>query len=165
MRVTRNDNMEPGRRWVHIQLREIVKDVNEDVADVEHACFGEPGGPGVLVVVAAHGGNRSELSKLVNYVGMADVACVNDEVATAKSIQRLGAEQSMGVGDQPYAESTTRHGRCGLSSFSGPCKRTKARRNGAAAWAGWGVIELLEQHDRQGKVAAGKYAKIGRAHV
>jgi hypothetical protein len=102
--------MEPGRRWVHIQLREIVNDVNEDFADVEHVCLGEAGGPGTLVVVAAHGGNRSELSKLVNYVGVTDVASVNDEVATAKSVQRLGAEQSMGVGDQPYAESTTRHG-------------------------------------------------------
>ena len=109
MRVARNDHVEAGRNWIHIQLSEIVNDVNANLADVEDLCFTQRNGPSAIVVVAAYGGNGSELGKLLNYPGVADIARVNDEVAAAKDIQRLGAEHSMRVGDQSDAEPMTRH--------------------------------------------------------
>ena len=104
--MPRNDDLKAGQTRVQIQLGEIVNDANTNLADGKRLGLTQARGPSAAVVVATHRGNRSDFSKLMNYVCVTDVAGVNDEVTATKSIDSLGSELPVGVGDQSDAKST-----------------------------------------------------------
>lgn len=97
--------MEVGRGWVQVQLREVVNNVNGNLAKLQHLGLRKLGSPGSVVVVAAHRRNGGKLGELFDYSHVTNVARMNDEVATTKRLNCLGAEQPVGVGDQPHAKS------------------------------------------------------------
>src|SRR5581483_6768516 len=61
-------------------------------------------GPGTLVVVAAHRGDRRDPAELAQDVGVADVAGVYDGIAAAQEVERFGAQQAVGVGNEADAK-------------------------------------------------------------
>ena len=74
MRVTRNDGMKTGRSWIHIELCEIMKYVNERLTDPEDFGVVQHRRPRALVVVAAHGSHGPKPRKLLDYAGVTNVA-------------------------------------------------------------------------------------------
>ena len=78
-----------------------MKQANERGAHAEHPPLRELPCPGAAVVVAAHGTDGRDLSQCLEDIGASDVARVQDELATTERLERFGANETVGVGDQP----------------------------------------------------------------
>lgn len=100
MRMTRDDDLEPRRCRVEIQLGQVVNDVDNRVAYLQHFGFADGRRPGTVVVVSPHRGDRRNFSKRSENVRVADVARVDDIVAAPQRLDRLGPQESMSVGDK-----------------------------------------------------------------
>jgi hypothetical protein len=77
-----------------------VKHVEEGVLDFDDLGCGQALGPGVLVDVAADCGDWSDGSQSLENIRGADVAGVDDAVRAAKSVERLGPQEAVRIGDQ-----------------------------------------------------------------
>jgi hypothetical protein len=75
----------------------------------EHRSVGQRGSPRLAIVVAPDRGDRCERCERMQNRSIADVAGMDDEVAAPQRFDRFRAEQSMGVRDQPNANSARRH--------------------------------------------------------
>ena len=60
--------------------------------------------PGLFIVVAADDNERGQGRKIVENPGRADVAAMDDVVATHQEGSRFGAEQAVGIGDDSHAQ-------------------------------------------------------------
>jgi hypothetical protein len=68
--------LEPGGHRIHVQLTEIVHDIDEHLADLEHLGLRHRSRPGARVVVAPDGRDRSEGGELLENTRAPDVASV-----------------------------------------------------------------------------------------
>src|SRR4029453_13082178 len=82
MRMTGYHDTDPCGARIDVELSDIVDHVDQDLADPQQLRSGQTFGPVAVIVVAAHDGKRSECRKLFENIGVADVAAVDDPVAT-----------------------------------------------------------------------------------
>ena len=108
VRVAGNDHPDACSRRIEAELRKVVQHMDAHGVDLEDLRLGDAPRPGTGVVVAAHRDDRCKAAKLVQQAGLADVAGVDDVVASAQRLDRLWPQQPMGVGDQ--ADPAVRHG-------------------------------------------------------
>lgn len=80
MCVPRNDGGETGRFRVQIEAREIVKNVKTQMPGFDDVCEGQCFGPEPSVDVATHGHGRRDRSEVFEYLRVADVAGMNDQL-------------------------------------------------------------------------------------
>src|SRR4030095_2581249 len=103
MRMSGDDGVNTGRGGLQGQGVEVVQYVDERLAGTQHFGLAKRRCPNALVVVASHGRHRCNARQLLEDIGVADVAGVNDEVAAAHRVQGLGTQQSMRVRNQTDA--------------------------------------------------------------
>lgn len=60
-------------------------------------------GPRSLIIVAKHRSDRCEDGERIENVRATDIAGMNDMVAAAQERERIGAQQSVRIGDETYA--------------------------------------------------------------
>ena len=101
VRVAVNHRRETLRRRIDVQLREVVQDIETVRTRLDDLRQRQRLPPGAAIVVAAHGMRRRKLAQLLQDRRVADVARMDDEVATAKRIDRFGAQESVRIGDHP----------------------------------------------------------------
>src|SRR5688500_9111939 len=92
VRVPRYNDPESGCHRIYIQLRQVVKNVNEDIADLENFRFRNIFRPAPLVVIAAYYRNRRESLQFLKYAGVANVSCMDNEITSAQKRDRLGPQ-------------------------------------------------------------------------
>ncbi len=76
--VTGDHHSKSGRFGLQVQLRQIVQNINGNVAHFENLCLWKFAGPGSLVDIAAHGGQRRDRGQLFQNLGCAHIPGVND---------------------------------------------------------------------------------------
>jgi hypothetical protein len=87
-------------------LLKVVYGEQADASDGNQLCLVNTFSPGADVVVSAYGRDRSESGKLFEDASVADVATVNDMVATVEERLGLRPEEAVRVGD----EANSKHG-------------------------------------------------------
>jgi hypothetical protein len=75
-------------------------DVHEYVADTDQFGVGKTLGPGFTVVIASNGNQWRDDGKLIEYVGTADVAAMNDVVAPHEAGACLRPQNSVRIRQQ-----------------------------------------------------------------
>src|SRR5262249_11017187 len=98
-RVTGQDGAESRGRGLEIELGDVVDHVDSMHPDLNHVIGGKSGRPRTLVIVAPDRANGGDGPKRIENGGCADVATVDDEIAPAQLLDRLGADETMRVGD------------------------------------------------------------------
>jgi hypothetical protein len=76
--VSGDNHAEPRRRGLHVELFQIVQNMNVDTLELEGQRVRELRRPGVLVVVPAYGIDRGNLAKGLDDLRSSDIAGVND---------------------------------------------------------------------------------------
>jgi len=89
-----------GRRGIKVDLIHVVYDVENRSFEFDHFGFGQRRGPGSGIDIAANRGDGRDGAKRVEDVGRADVAGMDDVSGAAQGIERLGAQETMCIGDQ-----------------------------------------------------------------
>jgi hypothetical protein len=97
--VAADDDLEAGAFRVQVELRKIVQDVDRDILEFDDCRERKARGPGLGVHVAANSENGCYGFELVENGRTADVACVNDSLGAFERAQSLGAEETVGIGD------------------------------------------------------------------
>ena len=83
------------RFWIHMQFINIMDDADEDLPKFDNDYFLKLVCPRTGVIIAAHCGKRRHGSQLFQNSWVANIACVNDMVASRKERHRLGPEKAM----------------------------------------------------------------------
>ena len=82
-------------------MRDLVNNVDADIADLDVRGDRQLRGPGAVVVVSANCERRSDVTQTIQNLRGADVARVNDEIGPAERLERLGPKQAVGIRDHP----------------------------------------------------------------
>ena len=90
MGVAGDDDVDTLALRIAAELREVVHDAQARTTDPGHHDLGERGGPGLAVVVAAHGDDRREAAEPVENRAGADVARVHDQVGARQAATTSG---------------------------------------------------------------------------
>jgi transposase InsO family protein len=75
-----DDSGEASSGWIEVELREVVKDVDDVGADLDDVAGRKAGSPGAFVVVAADRAHRCKASERFQDGWVTDVATMNNEV-------------------------------------------------------------------------------------
>jgi hypothetical protein len=94
-----DDDLEVGRLGHEIELFEIVKHVDRYAADLDDLEIGDLFGPLAFVVVAADGRDRGDLRKLFEYLGLPDIARVEDLLHAIQRGNGLRSKEAVRVGN------------------------------------------------------------------
>jgi hypothetical protein len=86
VRVTGDDGREASGIRIEVELREVVKDIDRVVADLDDVVCRKAGSPSALVVIAADRADRCKGSERFQDGWATDVATVNDELRVSESI-------------------------------------------------------------------------------
>src|SRR3954452_2098320 len=102
MRVSGNDNVDPGRRGIKLNLFKIVQHIEHPAA--ERDAFGVRIilCPLACIYVSSYSSGRGDLSQPFDHFWSADVPSVDDVVGPCEMLYRLGAQKTMCIGD--YAD-------------------------------------------------------------
>ena len=84
-----------------VDLLHIMQDVNPDTLQLQREIQRNLGGPRACVVVASDRVDGRYLAQLVEDLGSADVAGMDDVLDSRERTDRFEAKQSVRVGDQP----------------------------------------------------------------
>jgi len=101
MGVAADDRMKALGSGIDIQLFQIVEDVDAEAAYVEGLGHGKSPCPGTPVVVASHRNHRRDPPELLEHLRPADVPGVDDQLAPPQCRDGFGADQVVGVRDDP----------------------------------------------------------------
>lgn len=101
--VARDHDIPPLGSRIGLQSLAIMDHVDLHASDREAHCFGKGLSLLSAINVASDCGHWSDARQRVKMVGVADVARVQDTVYTCESLQRLGAQQTVGVSDDTDA--------------------------------------------------------------
>ena len=95
--VPEDDHMEPGGLRLEVKPREIVQDIDRHAADFHDLGVLQFASPGALVDVAANSRYRDDGAKLVQNLGRAHVASLNDMLRSMQGRERFGPQQAVRV--------------------------------------------------------------------
>jgi hypothetical protein len=107
--VAADDSPNAGGRGIEVELIDVVEHVEDGVLDFDDLGFWQALCPGVFVGIAADCGDRGDGCERFENVRSADVAGVDDAVGVAESFERLGSEETVGVGDQADGNGAAGH--------------------------------------------------------
>src|ERR1035437_8073381 len=99
MAVAVYHHAESGGSQLQVELAEIVHDIDGHAAGCDDVGLRQSARPDVGVDVTADRGYGRDLRKRFEDFGSANVACVEDAFGSAQSLDRLGPQQAVGVGD------------------------------------------------------------------
>ena len=108
MGVAEDDGADAGGGGVQVQAEEFVEDVNEAAAYLHHPGVGQVRGPVAPVGVAPDRVHRGDPFQGAQNLGVADVPGVDDKFHALQGLDRLGAQQAVGVGND--ADEVLSHG-------------------------------------------------------
>jgi hypothetical protein len=114
VRVPCDDYIKTGRRGIQVQIVQIVKDIKKPCIELDQLGRREVAGAWASIDVSANGYDRSDFSQSVEYVGVSDVACVDDERGAAQGGNGLWSQQAVSVRDHSDMSS-----HCRLPLFRG----------------------------------------------
>jgi hypothetical protein len=100
--VTGHDNVEARSSRVEVDLLHVMKDVNADSSQLQSEVERDLRGPRALVVVSPDCVDRRYGAQLLQNLGAADVARMDDVLNARECMDRFGAKQSVGIGDEAY---------------------------------------------------------------
>lgn len=86
---------------VKVEVGEIVQDVNVSAAKLDEFGWRELCAWAEKVDVSPDGSDGSQISKRVQDGRIAHIAGVEDVVGSLQGVERLGAQQAVGIGDDP----------------------------------------------------------------
>ena len=92
---------EAGGSGIQVQGEQFVEDVEVEPPHLHHSGVGEVSSPVAPVGVAPDRVHRRNPLQGAQNPGVADIPGVDDELHAFEGFQRLGAQQPMGVGDDP----------------------------------------------------------------
>jgi len=90
---------EPRGRRLESELPEVMNDVESVGPHLDHVIGGQLGCPRALVVVTSDGASGGDGPKRVQHRGSPDVSAMDDEIGSAKPIDSLRPDQTVGVRD------------------------------------------------------------------
>src|SRR6266481_6134591 len=99
MSVSADHGGKSRNNGVEIECLNIVNDIEGQCCDLDHFGFIELLCPWLDINVAADGRDRSNLFQSTNDVRRSNVSGVKNVLYTAECIERLGAQQTVSVGD------------------------------------------------------------------
>jgi hypothetical protein len=100
--VTGHDDVEAGGARVDVHFIHVMEDVNADAFQLKCEVKRDPRCPLALVVVSPDRIDRRYDAQLLENLGPADVARMNDVLNARECTDRFGAKQSVRVGDEAY---------------------------------------------------------------
>jgi len=95
--VARDHDLNSGGNWIDVELRKIVNDIDENLAEFDQFRFRQPVGPRTPVVVAAYYRDRRKTGEFINDHRAADITGVDDEITVAQEVNRLRPEKVMSI--------------------------------------------------------------------
>ena len=99
--------MDSGGNWIDIELRKIVNNIDENLAELDQFPFRQRVGPCAPVVVAAYYGDRRNAREFINDHRVADITGVDDEITAAQEVNRLRSEKVMCIRNKADTNRTT----------------------------------------------------------
>jgi hypothetical protein len=98
--VAGDDSVESRRGRIEAEIFDVVEHIEErGPADLKYLRLRNRLNPGSLVDVSADGGDRRQASQFGHDLRIADVPCMDNEIATPQEAERLGAEEPMRIGN------------------------------------------------------------------
>src|SRR5690348_638992 len=88
-------------------MRDLVDDVDADLANVDIRGERKLRGPRALVVVSANRERGSDITQAIEHFCATDVARVDDEIGPAERLDRLRPNQAVRVRDHPDLDRRT----------------------------------------------------------
>jgi hypothetical protein len=99
--MARDDDLEPRRDGIEIQLLDVVQDVDRHPADLERGGKWHRPRPRPFVVVASDGRDRGDVPQGIQNLRPADVAGMNDSLDAGERSESLRPKQPVGIGNEP----------------------------------------------------------------
>ena len=99
--MSADDDVETRGGRIQVERMQIMKNVEKNFARFGNGCFWQRLSPFTLVHVSAHGDDGSKLAQRCENLRLAHIACVKNQLGSAKRLQRLRAQQAVSVRDQP----------------------------------------------------------------
>ena len=103
MGVPEDDRIDAGGGGVQVEAEAFMEDVDQDASHLHHEGGGQVRGPSGPVGVAPDRLHRGDLFQGAENLRVTDVPGVDDEFHALQGLDRLGAQQAVGVGDDADA--------------------------------------------------------------
>jgi hypothetical protein len=100
MGVTADHDLDARSFRYDVELLEIVNYIHPHQVDFEGLSLWQTLSPDPPVDVAAHCSERGRLAQSAQHGRLPDITCVNDQIGTLEGLDRLGSQETMGVGYQ-----------------------------------------------------------------
>ena len=94
-----NHDFDSCRLRLHIEPRQIMKNIDRNSAEFHHVSLRQLARPCLSVDVASYGRDRRNRAKFIENLSPSNIAAMNDVFGPAQCPQRLRTKQPVGVGD------------------------------------------------------------------
>src|SRR5262245_21624707 len=107
MRVSGYHDRDAGGLAFQVEMRDLVDDVDANLADVDVRSERQLCGPRALVVVSANRERGSDVTQVIEHLCATDVAGVDDEIGPAERLERLRPKKAVRIRDHPDLDRRT----------------------------------------------------------
>jgi hypothetical protein len=104
VRVTGHHDANVRCERLNAELRHIVDEEDDTLADAHPFGLLEMLRPGSAIVIAAHAYERRQLRKLLENGGAPDISAVENQAAAGQKRRGFGPQQSVSIGDEADAD-------------------------------------------------------------
>jgi hypothetical protein len=132
MTMSVNDNPESRRGRFQVKLRQVVKDVQGNTAELHSFSLRQLARPRCFVDIAANRRDRRNLPKLLENLRRPNVSRMNDLLRPAQSLQSSRSKPAMSVGNNPDQNADSPLS--GEASLSFKIDEVKTRRFNIETW-------------------------------
>jgi hypothetical protein len=105
MSVPGNNGRKTCSPGIEVERREIVKDIQVQVSDIDNFGEWQGAGPSSRVDVAANGDRRRDGAQMFDDAHFTDITSVNDELRSVQCFDSLRAKEAVRVGDHAHNHS------------------------------------------------------------
>ena len=95
VRVSEYDGGKARSGGIDGELGQVVKHIQAELGKLHDLSFWKGGGPGLRVDIAPHGNHRGDGAQPIDDIGLANIACMDDQVRAAKRGEGLGPREAM----------------------------------------------------------------------
>jgi hypothetical protein len=99
VRMPADDHLKTGRERIQVQIVQVVKDIHTPPIELNQLGRRELAGRRVSIDVSANSDDRGDFSQSVEYVGVSDIACMDDERRATQGGNGLRSQQAVSVRD------------------------------------------------------------------
>ena len=118
MGMTADNRAEPGRSRVQVKSVDVVDNEERESPHLEGCGFGQISGPIFPVHVSPDRKNRGNRPQSGENLQCAHIPRMNDQFDTLESFSRLGSNQAVGIGYDPYEVRSSSFGFSGMQKDS-----------------------------------------------